>query len=355
MLKPELLDQLEEIKKIDRENMLSIVERMPEMILEAENFTVGIELPKGKMPKQVVIVGVGGSMISGRIVFDLFWKKAKVPIFCWDNYLLPQFVSSDTLVLALSYSGNTEETLSALREAQARSATTLCVTSGGKMKEIAETKSSPLVLLPTGYQPRAALPYLLIPLLKILEGIGIIPIISEEIKETVLLLQKLREEYGPNKPLRNNLAKQLAKKMLGKIPIVFGTTGVTAAVALRFKTQLNENSKVTALVNFFPELNHNEIVNLSCLKRETHDFIWLVLRDEAEPERIKKRIEITKSLLGRQLGGCNELFPQGKSALARIMSLIMLGDFISVYLAILRGIDPTPVEAIVRLKKELAR
>ncbi|MGB9612729.1 MAG: SIS domain-containing protein, partial [Candidatus Margulisiibacteriota bacterium] len=194
-----------------------------------------------------------------------------------------------------------------------------------------------------------------IPLLKILEVTEVIPAPGEEIKEAVNLLTKLKDEYGASKPLRTNLAKQMAKKLLGKTPIIFGTTGITGAVALRFKTQLNENSKVTALFNLFPELNHNEIVNLYGLKRDAHNFVWLIFRDEVEPERVKKRIEITKSLLVRQLGGCHEVFSQGKFSLAKVLSLIMFGDFLSVYLAVLQGIDPTPVEAIMRFKKEMLR
>jgi len=124
---------------------------------------------------------------------------------------------------------------------------------------------------------------------------------------------------------------------------------------LRLKTQFNENSKVTALFNVFPELNHNEIVSLANLKREDHKFILILLRDEKDSERIKKRMEITKSLIGRQLGGTHQIHSQGKSALARLLYLIHFGDLLSVRLAILRGIDPTPVEVISRLKRELKR
>jgi len=147
----------------------------------------------------------------------------------------------------------------------------------------------------------------------------------------------------------------LAKKLVGKIPLIFGSVGTTGSAALRLKNQFNENSKVAAILSLFPELNHNEIVSLSTLRRDDHNFAWIVFRDESDNERVKKRIEITKSLIGRQLGGVNEIVTQGKSPLARILSSILFGDYLSVYLAILRGVDPTPVEVISRLKKELMR
>ena len=196
---------------------------------------------------------------------------------------------------------------------------------------------------------------MLIPLLVSLEKFGLISGLDEELKEVQVVLKKLREEIGPDKATRTNLAKLLAKKMTGKMPVVFGAFGTTGSAALRLKTQLNENSKATAVLNVFPELNHNEIVNLSFLKKEEHSFYWIILRDEGDNERIKKRIEITKSLLSRQMGGATEIVSQGKSHLARLISLVFYADLLSVYLALAGGLDPTPVEIIARLKKEMVR
>lgn len=361
MAELEILDREEEVGKIDRSDMLSVVGQIPEMILQAERFSAGVSLPNptivGKLKKvgRVMVVGMGGSAIAGDIAADLFFKRARVPILTNRNYILPEFAGPETLLFALSYSGETEEVLSAVREAGRRGVAVVCITSGGKLKEIAESKRYPRFLVPSGYQPRAALPFLLIPLIVGLGKMEIVPSVSEEIKETIALLQKLREEYGPQRPTRSNQVKQMSKKLIGKIPLIFGSAGTTGAAALRLKTQFNENSKVTAIMSLFPELSHNEMVNLSTLKREGHDFFWILFRDEGDHERVKKRIEITKSLLGRQLGGVSEIVSQGKSQLARIMSLVLFGDYLSVYLAILRGIDPTPVEIISRLKKELAR
>lgn len=349
----EILDRREEIEKIDRGGMLRNVEQFPEMLLQA--LAQDFVLPKIRNISQILILGVGGSAIAGDIVSDFLSGKLEIPILVNRSYFLPAFVGKGTLIFALSYSGNTEEVLFGLREAEKREAAVVAIASGGKLKEVAESKGFPFLLLPSGYQPRAALPYLLVKLLVSLEKLGFVQEVSREISSAAAFLQRLREEYGMQRPVRNNLVKQLAKKTLDKIPIIFGSAGTTAAAALRWKTQFSENSKTTALLNIFPELNHNEIVNLSGLKREEHNFIWLVLRDDGDHERVKKRIEITKSLIGRQLGGANEVFSQGKSLLTRILSLILFGDYLSVYLAILRGVDPTPVEIITRLKKELTR
>lgn len=355
MLKVEMLDGEGAIGKIDRSGMLSVVSQTPEMLLQAEKFSAGVTLPKPKKINQVLVCGMGGSAIAGDIAADLFFNRSRAPILTNRSYTLPGFAGKETLCFALSYSGDTEEVLSAVREAEKCGAQVICITSGGKLKQIAESKRYPLFLIPTGYQPRAALPYLLIPLLISLAKLEIAPSILEGIKEAAALLQRLREEWGQTRPARSNPAKQLAKRLMGKTLLIFGSVGTTGAAALRMKTQFSENSKVTAMVNLFPELNHNELVNLSFLKRDAHSFSLIILRDEEDHERIKKRIEITKSLTSRQLGGVSEVVSQGKSPLARILSLIFFGDYVSVYLALLQGIDPTPVDVITRLKKELAR
>jgi glucose/mannose-6-phosphate isomerase len=351
----EILDSEEAVRGLDRSGMLSVVSRLPEMIGQAERFSAGISLSAPGKISQVMVLGLGGSAIAGDIASDVLFKRAKVPILTNRQYTLPEFVGPETFIFALSYSGETEEVLSAVKEAERRGSKVVCITSGGKLKEIAENKKHPLFLIPTGYQPRAALPFMLIPLLTALEKVGMVPPLAPEIKGAITLLSKLRDEFGTARPARINAVKQFARKLMGKIPIIFGSSGTTGAAALRFKTQLNENSKLTAHVSLFPELDHNEIVNLAALKRDEHDFFLIVLRDEDDGERVKKRIEITKSILSRQLGGFSEIVSQGKSPLARVFSLIMFCDFVSVYLAVLRGIDPTPVEAIARLKKEMTR
>ena len=355
MASGEDLDNLERIKEIDTSDMASAVAEMPIMLSQALDLCQKKPLCKIKKCRQVVVLGMGGSAIAGDIVAGLLLGKAAIPLHVNRDYKLPSSVGKETLCFALSYSGNTEETLSACKEAGQVGASVICITSGGKLRELAEKNRYPLYLIPSGYQPRAALPYLLVPILDALERGGIASGLKEELRKAVALLQRLRGEYGVDKPLRGNPAKQLAKRISGRIPIIFASQGTTQAAGLRLKTQFNENSKLTALFNIFPELNHNEIVNLSALKREEHNFCLIFLRDDGDAEKIKKRMEITKSLIGIQLGGVNEVYAQGKTPLERVLSLIFFGDFLSVYAAILRGVDPTQVDVISRLKKELTR
>ncbi|MFA4844080.1 MAG: bifunctional phosphoglucose/phosphomannose isomerase [Candidatus Margulisiibacteriota bacterium] len=355
MAKPEQLDSAATLGAIDPQGMLAVVGRWPEMLQQAAEFSARVTVPSGLRASQVIVSGMGGSAIAGDIAADLLLRQMKVPLVVNRSYSLPEYAGPETLLFAMSYSGDTEETLSAVKEADRRQVQVMAVTAGGKLKELADSKKYPVFLLPAGFQPRAALPFMLVPLLTGLAKAGLAPDLSGDISEAVAVLRKVRDEYSPNRPARANLAKQLAKKLLGKLPLIFGSAGTTGAIALRAKCQFNENSKQTALANVFPELDHNELVSLAQLKRDNHNFAGIVLRDESDSERIKKRIEITKSLLSRQLGGFSELHPQGKSPLARALSLICLLDHVSVYLALLQEIDPTPVEVIGRLKKELTR
>jgi glucose/mannose-6-phosphate isomerase len=336
------------VKTIDPQNMLGTVERLPEMFAAAADLFKIPQLSKLPKPAQIIISGMGGSAISGDIAVDLLSGNSSVPIIVNRGYKLPAFINGQTIVFTLSYSGQTEETLAAAKQALEQGAKIIAITTGGKLKELADRTGCPSYIIPSGYQPRAALPFLLTTLLRGLNELGFYPNFADDLKETIGVLKMVRSESG-------NEVKQLAKKLVGKIPIIFGCVNTTQAVALRFKTQFNENSKATALANTLPELDHNELVNLNALKRTGHNFSLICLRDEGDSERIKKRLEITKSLINNQLGGVTEIFSKGKSALARSASLIYYGDLLSVYLAIYKGIDPTEVEAISRLKKELSR
>src|SRR3989339_409700 len=223
----EILNNPDEINKIDRSGMLAVIAGMPEMLEEGlANRCLGA-LPSVKKFKQIVVCGMGGSAIAG----DLVAGMVGVPLLVNRNYRLPAFVDKSTLVFALSYSGNTEETLSALKEAEKKGAKIVCITAGGELKGLADKKEYPYFLVPDGFQPRAALPHLLGALL---QGLGI----DGGRAEAVSLLKKLREEYKVEIPLRANPAKQLAKKIEGKTPILFAVSGTTAAAGLRFKAQL---------------------------------------------------------------------------------------------------------------------
>lgn len=354
MVRIEKMDSVEGLA-VDKSGMLGHVYNFPEMLLVGEQVARAVKPALPRRLSQIVAAGMGGSAIAADLLADLYFSQLKVPFKVCRNYRLPEFVGPETLLIILSYSGNTEETLAVLKDGEKRGARIWVISSGGKLREEAVKKNYPFFLIPGGYQPRAALPLLLGALQKALSRAGVIPETEKELSAAVALLQELRRENSWENPFRSNPAKQLAKKLLGRIPVIIGTSDLTGAVALRFKCQLNENSKQTALPAILPEMNHNEIVNLAALSRSANPFVLVVLRDEGESERMKKRLEITKSILSKTLGGVHEVHARGKRPLARLLSLIMFTDFVSVYLALEAGIDPTPVDAIERLKKELAR
>lgn len=356
MEKTNILDNPNKIKQIDKLAMLDIAYALPELIGEAKDIADKAIVPKKvKKYNKIVVAGMGGSAISGDVVSDALSDKLSIPIISNRNYAVPAFVDKDTLFIAISYSGNTQETLTAIKSAQKITENIVVITSGGALKELALKNKWTMFCVPTGYQPRAAFPFLCVSLLIALQKMLGMQEIEEEINEAIGNLKRIKEELDINQPTRANAIKQLAIKLMGKTPIIFAVTGNSAGAGMRLKTQFNENSKQTALLNFLPELGHNELVNLAELKRPDHKFCLIILRDEKDSEKIKKEIEIVKSLIGMQLGGTNEIWSKGKNKLSRILSLVYFGDLLSVYVALLKGIDPTPVEVLVKLKKEMSR
>ncbi|MCD5397480.1 bifunctional phosphoglucose/phosphomannose isomerase [candidate division NPL-UPA2 bacterium] len=350
----ENFDNSEIVTKLDKSDMLSIIRQFPQQWKEAAALGQELHLPADyRKLNKIVVTGLGGSAMGGDILCSYLNEEAEIPIFVNRHYTLPRFVDENTLLLVVSYSGNTEETISAYRQGIDLSAQVVTVTSGGKLRELSDAKNIPLVIVPPGMPPRTALGYLFLPLLTILEKLELVKAKREDIKETALLLEELSRRWGPASPLDENLSKSLARKLLGKLPLIYGSE-LLKAVCLRWKTQINENSKSLAYPAVFPELNHNEIIGWEGMEELRQNLEIIILRDEGDQERIKKRIEITKSVLDERPGGLEEVWSEGKSLLARLFSLIYLGDWISFYLAILYSVDPTPVESIELLKKRLA-
>ncbi len=347
------LDSIEEIAKFDKSDMLSIIRSFPQQWKEAA--ALGQEFhhpPDYRKLDKIVVTGLGGSAMGGDILCSYLNEEVKIPIFVNRRYTLPHFVDENTLLLVVSYSGNTEETISAYHQGVDLSAKMVAVTSGGKLRELGEAKGIPLIIVPPGMPPRTALGHLFLPLLIILEKLGLVKAKGKDIEETGFLLEELSQRWDPSSSDRN-LPKNLARKLLGKLPLIYGSEPLKA-VCLRWKTQINENSKSLAYPVVFPELNHNEIIGWEGMEELRERLEIVILRDKGDQERIEKRIEITKSVLGERAGGIEEAWSEGKSLLARLFSLIYLGDWVSFYLAILSNIDPTPVKSIDLLKKRLA-
>lgn len=222
----------------------------------------------------------------------------------------------------------------------------------GKLQELTEKLGFPHILLPSGMVPRATLPYLFMPLPRILEKLGLVTEVDVEVTETIKILKQVSSENSPERKAMNNFSKTLSLSISGTMPAIYGF-GLFRAVAQRLKTQFNENSKNPAKWEYFPELNHNEIVGWEAGKEFADCFSVILIRDREEPPEISKRIEFTKETLCQSRTRFFEVWSKGKSSLARMASIICTGDFTSVYLAVQRGIDPTPVESILLMKERL--
>jgi len=348
-----VLDNLKSIKKIDASNMFDLILGLDSQCERAVSAARSCILPdKYSEVEKIIVVGMGGSAIGGDILLKLLINEIKVPIFVNRNYHLPNFADKKTLIFAASYSGNTEETLSSYNDANARGCKIICITSGGKLAEKAESDNIPLIKIPGGQSPRSALGYMFFPVLVVMQNLGLTASKTEDINETIAMLKRFKTVWGEESS-DSNLAKKLAKILYNKFPLIYSVDGCLGPIALRWKTQLNENSKILAYNNVFPELDHNEIVGWEGLDKLTKDMSVIILRDKDDSERNSKRIAITSSIIKDKPSEIAEVWTQGNSILARMFSLIYLGDFVSFYLAMLYEVDPTPVERIETLKKKL--
>lgn len=346
-----VLDDPNEIKKIDRSDMLSFCVEASKHYAEAAKLAKTFSI-NYSTPQTIVVSGMGGSAIGGELVKDWARDKIAVPVEVCREYSLPAYANEKTLVVVVSYSGETEESLSVFLDAVKRRCMVVSLSSGGALREFSEKLNVPHLLVPTGMVPRATLPYLFIPLIVLLEKLGLVSNVNIEVSETVKVLKLVSEANSPEKPVRGNFSKTLASNVCGTVPVVYGFE-FYRAVAQRFKTQFNENSKVPAKWEFFPELSHNEIVGWETVNKLAGDFSVIFIRDGNESESIRQRIEATKDLIMKESVKAFEVRSLGKSTLAKMSSIICMGDFASVYLAVLRGVDPTPVRSISLLKEKI--
>jgi glucose/mannose-6-phosphate isomerase len=352
------LDSFKRIEKRDKSSMLELIESFPQQCMDAKCIGDEFELPQGFKCsyKNIVCAGLGGSAIGADLARSYIAGDARIPVLVNRNYTLPNFVNEDTLVIVSSYSGNTEETLSAYREAVSRGSDIIAITSGGKLEKSAKKDEFPCLMIPEGFPPRCALGYSFFPLLAVLTRIGIIKDQAGSIDDAVHNLGKLRDfKIGYKVPRRSNPAKRIAAEIFGKLPVIYGSSDHIDAVVTRWRGQLAENSKTLSSGHLFPEMNHNEIVGWENPKEVLKECVVVILRDAADHPRISKRMDATRNILKREKVKVLEVSSSGPGLLARIFSLVYIGDFVSFYLAILNGIDPTPVEKITIIKGELAK
>jgi len=334
--------------------MLTCLHQMPELCHQAWQMAMKFNLPSDYSEvNRVVVLGMGGSAIGGDLVKSLATSEAKLPVLVHRDYDLPIYVDAQTLVIASSYSGMTEETLSSFEKALRTPAKKLVITTGGNIKSMAEQNNVPVFSFDYKAQPRAALPFSFLPILAFLQRLELIGDKSTSVAETVNVLRRLSPRIKEDMPLSSNPAKQLAKRLYRHLPVIYGG-GILAEVAHRWKTQLNENSKTWAFHEVFPELNHNAVVGYQLPPQLVKLAVVVLLRSTSLPERIKLRYDVTCQLLDQAKVGYEIVDAEGDSPLSQMMSLILFGDYVSYYLALLNKIDPSPVIPINYLKKKLA-
>ncbi len=350
-----ILDQPDRWEPIDPNSMISLLESFPEQVQTAAESGRNLSLPLPGKIRLLVVTGLGGSAIGGDLARSVVGPQLKVPLIVSRDYMLPGYVDASSLVLACSYSGNTEETLSSYREARRAKASIVCITSGGRLEAMARADEVPVVRLPIGFPPRAALGHSLLLLLAALQNMQIIPNMDGSVQEAMELLASLRGKYGGASPEDANPAKNLARSLNGKIVAVYGSNGIMDAVALRWRSQIAENAKNLAFHHVLPEMNHNELVGWRYPEDVLRRVGVVLLRDKGDHPQIQRRFDLTRELIADRAGALHEIWSEGNSLLARILSTIYLGDFVSLYLAYLNNIDPTPVQVIDYFKSKLGK
>ncbi|MDX2129589.1 MAG: bifunctional phosphoglucose/phosphomannose isomerase [Chloroherpetonaceae bacterium] len=341
-----------QLQSVDKANMKKrIAELCDQFETEYEVLHAKNKIKKSSVTA-VVISGLGGSAIGGDLVRTYLGGEVTVPILVNRNYTLPEFVGKNTLVVISSYSGNTEETLSVYHEAIKRGAKIACVTSGGQVEKLANKHGHFTVKIPGGSPPRAALGLSFTALIRIFTEFAFCKSKLNEIQETAAVLRGLSFVYSdPQNP--KNIALKLANLMKGTLPVIYTSDDYTAAIGVRWKGQICENAKMLAYSNVFPELNHNELVGWKENKDILKKCTVVMIHDETDHPRTSYRMDVTEGLIGKLAANIIHVSSVDAGLMARLFSLIILGDWVSYYLAILNKVDPSPVTAIDYLKKSL--
>jgi glucose/mannose-6-phosphate isomerase len=349
------LDDVKTYQKLDPDNMLARIKELPMQCKQAWQSAMDFKLPGDYADvDKVVILGMGGSAIGGDLIKSLVAYEMKIPIIVHRDYGLPACVDKKTLLIASSYSGNTEETLSGFEPAIAAGAKIIAMTTGGKVQEIAKAHGIPVFKIEYKSQPRAALGFSFIPAIGVLQKLGFIKDKTSDVTETLQVLESLAVKLDEKLPVAKNSAKQIAQRLHGNLTVIYGAS-IVSEVAHRWKTQINENSKAWAFYEVFPELNHNATVGFPFPADIAKKVRVILLRSLLFNERIKLRYDVTCELL-KQTGVAYEFVDgEGQSALAQMVSLVSTGDYVSYYLAMLNKVDPSPVQVINYLKDRLAK
>lgn len=342
------LDNTAALARIDSHNTRAVLQDFPKQCRSAATLPLVTSRPLAR-PRAVIVAGMGGSAAGGDVLSACAAERVDVPVLVHRGYGLPALVGPDDLVVVISYSGETVETLSAAATALERRCAVVAITAGGRLGALARRHELPSVTLPGGLMPRMAFGYLFFPLLAVLRAADLTVAKDAEIEEALTGLDALTAECAPASPVDANEAKRLALALPDRLPVIYGGPA-TGAAAYRWKTDLEENAKTFAVAGAVPEMNHNEIEVWG--NRVVQPLHVVLLRDAQEPADIARRFTLLRELIAAQ-AGLSEAWARGTSSLARQLSLIALGQWTSFYLAMLRGVDPWAVPTLEAFKARL--
>lgn len=341
-----MLDDLKYIHQKDADDALGVVGK--QFLQLSQSYSV--EFTPSTQIKNVVLAGMGGSALPA--VFLKSWPTTTVPFDIARDYVVPPYVDESTLFISSSYSGNTEETLSALEDAESKGAQIVVIAAGGKLAEKAKAKKYPLFTIPGGIQPRMSSFYFLSAFVTLLEPLGIIPSGSRaELDEAADWLKEQLSDFAPDVATPNNPAKKLALELMGKSVVVYSGPLLFPA-ANKFKICCNENAKNVAWVNQYPEFNHNEFIGWSSHPTDK-PYAVVEFRSRLEHPRVQKRFTVAEQLLSGLRPAPHVIEPVGDTLLQQLLWSANFGDFVSLYLALLNGLNPTPVELVEKFKVSL--
>ncbi len=354
--------KIEDIHKIDSQNMYQVLKNFPDQINEAVEIGKDAKIhSKSFKPDSIIILGMGGSAIGSDLLSSFIQSSQETNVVKFKvnrNYNINQLIGDSDLVIASSYSGNTEETISAFEQSRKQTNNILCISTGGILGSLAEKYNMPLIKIPAGYQPRCALAYSFFPLLYVLIRLNLFSISTEKmienaIEETIEEIKKLSDLFS--RPDDNNIAYVTAKKIAGTIPIIYSSTERLDSVNLRWRDQINENSKNLCYGSLLPEMNHNEINAFSHPQDLIQRLSIIYLKDKDDHPRISERFAALSDIMEGKVNIQFSFSGKGKNFLTRMFELVYLGDWISFYLAIENKTDPTPIPVINYLKERLSK
>jgi glucose/mannose-6-phosphate isomerase len=348
----DLLDDQDHLNKLDTMGMLNFLNRFPEDCSNARITAEQVLLTKVEDLefKAIVFCGIGGSAIGGELIHDWLQLDFQIPIIISRGYNIPGFVNKDTLLFAMSYSGNTAETLTMFQEALEANASIIAITSGGQLEKHAIQEEIPMLILPKGMKPRASLPYQFFSLVTTIQRLGLIPNKAVEIQESLRVLKNLREKIKQDIPIQKNPAKKIAYALKDRIPFIFGPK-ILAGASYRLATQINENSKMPSRSGIYPEIFHNLILGTEAPRKLLEHISALIIIDPQANEEQKLKVKRFMAMIKPRIGSMVELKATGVGKLARILSTIYIGDYIATYLGFLNEVDPSSQHSIDELKK----